>query len=78
MLNITATAGHEDRIEPITRRALEFVADRLPMSFDGVTNVAHLVIPPVALPLAALSDDEAATRIADALVEALTLKLNAS
>ena len=74
-LVLTNAAGQEPRIELITRRALDMVAERLPMHGSGM-DIDSLSLAPFSLQLGALSDDEAATQIADALLEALMLKLS--
>jgi hypothetical protein len=61
------------RIDGITRRALDIAAQRLPSG--TVANIDGLQLAPIDLPLATMSDDETAKQIADAILEALALKL---
>ena len=73
-LNLANAAGHEHRVEAITRLALDLTAERLPMHLAAM-GIDSLGIEPINLRLDAMSDEDAAERIAEALVEALTLKL---
>ena len=74
-INFTNAAGQEHRIEPLTRRALDLTAERLPMHLTAAPDVESLAIEPIRLRLGMLSDDEAANQIAGAILEALALKL---
>lgn len=74
-LTVKNAAGHEHRIETLTRRALDIVAERLPTRLRTGAEIESLALAPINLPLGAMSDDEAAAQIADAILEALTLKL---
>ena len=80
-LNIRDAAGHEHRVEPIVLRALGILAERLDERgmAQGASpdrqNVADLSAPPVRLDLNVMSDERAANAIADAVLEALALKL---
>lgn len=70
-------AGHEHRVEPILRSALDLVAKRLQPDFDDPGHLESLAIAPMSLRLAAMSDEQAASEIADVILDALSLKLKA-
>ena len=80
-LNIEDAAGHEHRIRPITSRAFGILADRLGerwstgQQMPDMKNVEKLSVPPMSLSLHHMSDEQAADHIANAVLEALTLKL---
>ena len=69
-------AGHEHRIEPITRRAAAILAERLDERLAREPGAApdaadHLEAPALHVSLAGMSDDEVAHGIADAWLAAL-------
>ena len=80
-LNIQNAAGQEHRIQPITLRALDVVAERLQLHLADAwpatagSDVESVRLVPVSLCLDAMSDEQAANEMAGALVEALALKL---
>jgi hypothetical protein len=80
-LSVENAAGHEHRIQPIAARAAALFAERLvdcwrdnrgPPKVAAVDSIAAST---VSLNLAGMSDQEAASRIANAWLEALALKL---
>ena len=76
-LNIENAAGHEHRVEPIARRAVALLAERL-NSFRGRDEwpsermLDAVSASPVDLNLNEMSDEQAAARIARAWTGALT------
>jgi hypothetical protein len=69
-------AGHEHRIEPITRRAAAILAERLDERLAREPAAApasadHLEVPALRVSLAAMCDDEVAHGIANAWLAAL-------
>lgn len=80
-LNIEDAAGHEHRIRTITSRALGILADRLgerwatEQHMPDTKNIEKLSVPPINLSLNQMSDEQAANYIANALLEALALKI---
>jgi hypothetical protein len=72
----TGAAGIERQIEPIVRRALDLVAERLPAYAAAALDLAALSVAPIRLDLAAGSDEDAADAIARALLDALALELD--
>lgn len=74
-LNIDNAAGHEHRIEPIARRAVALLAERL--DSRGGLDVSRdrwneIAADPVDLQLSVMSDEQAAEGIASAWANALT------
>lgn len=78
-LNIEGAAGHEYRVRPIVSRAIALLPDRLERQLGkqppGTNNLDALQVPPLRLDLRAAGDEQAAQALADAIVEALVLKL---
>jgi len=74
-LNLSNAAGHEHRLDSIARRAFDLLSERLPSGLEASTHFDRLEVEPLSLRLATMSDDEAANALADALAEALLLKL---
>jgi hypothetical protein len=80
-LNIANAAGHEHRVQPIAAHAAALFAERLEERWanNGATRGAaaldSIAASPVSLNLAAMGDQEAASQIANAWLEALALKL---
>lgn len=80
-LNIEDAAGHEHRIRPITTRAFGLLADRLGERWatgqrtPDTKNIGRLNVPPIRLSLNQVSDEQAANYIANAVLEALALKI---
>ena len=76
-INIRNAAGHEHRVHPITLRAIAILGERLESLHGGSSNlsIAHVSVPPVNLDLGRMSDEAAATSIAEALLGALALRL---
>jgi hypothetical protein len=74
--DFTNAAGHEHRIGPVVRRALDLAAARMPTDLTLSMDVESLKIEPIRLPLESLSDEHAAQQIAAAVLDALALKLN--
>ncbi len=80
-LSITNATGQEHRIQPITLRALDVVAERLQLHLADAwpatagSDVESVRLAPISLRLDAMSDEQAANEMAGALVEALALKL---
>lgn len=68
------SADTADRLEPITRRALDLVAERWA---GGALDIDHLVVDAIDLPLDALGDEAAAGLLADAILGAVAAKLTA-
>ena len=74
--NLSDAGGHEHRVEGITRRAIDLMTERLPMPLAYAMYLESLAVLPIRLRLEAMSDEEAADRIANAIVDALILKLS--
>ena len=80
-LNIANAAGHEHRVRNITSRAMALLAEGLDERagaaslMPGVWRVNDLTLRPVNLNLGGMSDEQAASALASALLEALALKL---
>jgi hypothetical protein len=80
-MNVTNAAGHEHRIRPIAARAAALFAERLEESYAknggarGAAAIDNIAAPPLDLHLGGMSDEEAASKIANAWLEALALKL---
>jgi hypothetical protein len=80
-LNIENGTGHEHRLRPIALRAVVLLADRLDerRAEAGQTpngqQAKNLRVPPVSLNLNGMSDEQAASAIADALLETLAFKI---
>lgn len=80
-LNIENATGQEHRIRPITTRAVTILSDRLGERWAvkeqmlNIQNLESLSVPPVKLTLQQMSDEQAANAIAQAILEALILKL---
>ena len=80
-LNIESAAGQEHRIQPITARAMNILAERLDMRLTaeeqtiGSQNIERLSVPAMDLNLKQMSDEQAAGAIASAILEALALRL---
>jgi hypothetical protein len=73
-LRVLDETGQEHRIEAITERALDLMAQRLPVHLAHELEIENLAIGPIQF--GTMSDDEAASQIAEAILEALALKLN--
>jgi hypothetical protein len=77
-LNIADAAGQEHRIRPITMRAVAILADRLEERWaaggwePNGRPLDSLSVPPIGLDLNRMSDEQAASAIANALLKALT------
>ncbi len=76
-LRFAGVAGHEHRVRPIARRALELLHLRLREELgaagahpDGL-SLDRLAVPPVDLELGVLSDEVVARKVADAMYAAL-------
>ncbi|HEX3151322.1 MAG TPA: hypothetical protein VHR66_24805 [Gemmataceae bacterium] len=76
-MNFQVAAGHEHRVEAITRRALDLTAERLPMHLTDTGDLESLAVAPIQLRLGAMSNEEAADQMAAAILEALALQLKA-
>ena len=80
-LSIENAGGHEHRIQPIAARASALFAERLEERWTnnseahGATPLDSIAAPPLDLHLGGMSDQEAASKIANAWLEALALKL---
>ncbi len=80
-LNIENATGHEHRIRPITSRAFSILADGLGerwatgQRLPDTKNIERLSVPPINLSLNQMSDEQVANYIANAVLEALALKL---
>jgi hypothetical protein len=80
-LNIDNAAGHERRVRPIVTRALELAAERLSVrAAEGRPRPPHeavgrVDVAPVRVALGRMTDEQAASAIADALLEELALHL---
>jgi hypothetical protein len=78
-LNVEGAAGHEYRVRPIVSRAMALLPDRLERrlgkQLPAPGNLGALQVPPLRLDLRAAGDEQAAQALADAIVEALALKL---
>ncbi len=76
-LNLTGAAGHEHRVRPITRRALEQLCVRLrdDLRFlsggPGDLLLERLTVPPLTADLDTLSDEAAAERVSVAVYTAI-------
>jgi hypothetical protein len=76
-LRFANAAGHEHRMRPITRRALELLHLRLreELLAAGVhlesLSLDTLVVPPMNLDLGTLSDDGVAQKVAETMYTAL-------
>jgi hypothetical protein len=76
-LRIASASGHEHRIRPITRRALELLRLRLRdelLAADARMDdqwLANLSLPALRVDLASLSDEAVADQLADAMYSAL-------
>lgn len=81
-LTVAGAAGHEHRLEPIAARAVALLGERLNRRInDGNAAPAGGAVetvsaPPVNLDLAASTDEDAASLLADALLAALTPQLD--
>jgi hypothetical protein len=80
-LNMENAAGHEHRVRPVAERAVALLSNRLEARWavEGwaprAAELDHLDIQPLSLNLNGVSDEQAAQAIADALFDALALKL---
>ena len=80
-LRLDAANGQEHRARPIARRAAEILASRLDEKWlirerlPRTVNVESLEVPAIRLDLPRMTDEQAADAIADAVVDALALKL---
>lgn len=80
-LQVENAAGQEHRIRPITNRAVTILAERLGERWaigeriPDMKNIESLSIPPMSFNLNRMSDEQAATSIANAMLEVLNLKL---
>jgi len=80
-LNFENAAGQEHRIQPIAARAASILAERLDESWaEGkweadALHMESLSAPPLSLNLHQASDEEAATEIARAWLDALAIHL---
>jgi hypothetical protein len=80
-VQIENVAGHEHRVQPITVHAAAIFAERLSERWaDGgrapdSESMDNLSAPPVSLNLNAMSDEQAASAIANAWLEVLALRL---
>jgi hypothetical protein len=72
-LHIDDAAGHEHRIQPITERAMNILAERWSgiNGAAGAENSERLSLPPIDLHLDSMSDEQAAQAIAGAILERL-------
>jgi hypothetical protein len=74
-------AGHEHRIQPIVARAAALFTERLHERWANgrqapdSDSIESLSAPPVSLNLGSMSNEQAASQIATAWLEALALKL---
>jgi len=73
-LEVFGAAGQEHRIEPILRRAMVLLSERLP-DIESSAQIDRLTLEPLGLRMAAMSDEQAAGRIAEAILEALASNL---
>lgn len=76
-LEIESATGDAERVRPILGRTLELLAERLdalPAPAQGA-RIEDLTVPPQRLDLDAMGDEQAAGLLADALAEALVVKL---
>ena len=80
-LQIENATGQEHRIRPITTLAFNILADRLGerwatgQRMPNTKNIEKLSVPPINLSLNQMSDEQAANNIANAVLEALALKI---
>jgi len=80
-LNIKDAAGHEHRIHGITARAATLFAQRLQERWannsgpEGTATLDSIAALPVSFDLTGISDQEAASKIANAWLETLALNL---
>jgi len=80
-LSIENASGHEHRVQPIAARAAALFAERLEERLarkagaPGPGVLDSVAASPLDLHLGSMSDQDAASKIANAWLEAMTLKL---
>jgi hypothetical protein len=80
-LNVENVAGHEHRVQPIAARAAALFAERLEKRLarrggaPGAAVLDSVAASPLDLHLGSMSDQDAASKIANAWLEAMTLKV---
>ncbi len=73
-LNFYGGADYEHRLVPLTQRAIEKLAEQWPSQLLGNEHFESLTVNPLSLSLTAMSDEQAASQIANAILETLDLE----